>query len=147
MLVAGEIDAAIGAGDPKSDEVRPLIPNASAADAAFYMGTGVYPINHLVVIRNDHLQAEPWIAPALFEAFRTAKQLFLERLRAGNALSSRDERFARIRTIVGDDPLPFGVHNNRTTIEALLDFAVDQRIIPRRFSIGELFAPNTLALE
>ena len=35
---------------------------------------------------------------------------------------------------------------NEKAVETLVQFAYDQHIIPRKFSVEELFAPNTLTL-
>ena len=39
------------------------------------------------------------------------------------------------------DPFPFGIETNRKALEAITQFAVDQRMVPRKFSVEELFAP------
>src|SRR5262249_57697587 len=66
MLVQGELAAAIGVGKVESADVKPLIPDASAAEAAWYRKTGIYPINHTVVVKDTLLQSEPSLAPRLF---------------------------------------------------------------------------------
>jgi 4,5-dihydroxyphthalate decarboxylase len=48
---------------------------------------------------------------------------------------------------VGDDPLPYGLARNRKTIEAVIQFAQEQKILPRKVSPEEIFARNTLDLE
>lgn len=147
MLLSGEIDAAIGAGDLKSDDVKPLIPDAAARDADSYRRTGVYPINHTLVVRDEHLQQNPWVAEALFAAFKTAKEVYLDNLGNGDGQAERDDRLLRARDLVGGDPLPYGVKPNVKTLEKVIEFNVDQRIIPRPVSVESLFFPSTLELE
>jgi hypothetical protein len=48
--------------------------------------------------------------------------------------------------IGGGDPLPFGLAANRPTIEALIQYAYSQRIIPALVQPEEVFAPNALDL-
>jgi 4,5-dihydroxyphthalate decarboxylase len=147
MVASGELAAAIGVGRVDSPDVKPLIPNAREAEAAWYRKTGIYPINHTVVVKDALLQADPTLAPRLFDAFKEAKAAFLQRLRAGAELSTDEQALAQRRSLVGDDPLPYGLARNRPALEAVIRFAQDQKILPRRVSAEDMFASNTLDLE
>lgn len=135
MLVAGEIDAAIGAGRVDSPDVKPLIPDAQNAAVAFFRKTGVYPINHTVVVKSEHLDAAPQLAVDLFEAFKRAKELAAE-----------DEALGRTRDLIGSDPVPYGVEPNRATLDAVIRFNVDQKIIPQAVAVEDIFAKGTVGL-
>jgi 4,5-dihydroxyphthalate decarboxylase len=147
LFAAGEIDAAVGDIKINSAEIQPLIPNAREAGFAYFRRTGIYPINHTVVIATSVLDAEPWVAEELFAMFRAAKCIYLARLRAGTELTPADESAIELSRVVGGDPFPFGVEANRKPVETLVQFAVDQRIIPACYTPEELFAPSTLKLE
>jgi 4,5-dihydroxyphthalate decarboxylase len=150
MVASGALDAAIGVGRVDSPDVKPLIPNAREAEAAWYRKTGLYPINHTVVVKDSLLQADPTLAPRLFEAFKEAKSMFLRQLDTGGIggeLSGEDQALAQRRSLVGDDPLPYGMARNRKAIETVIQFAQDQKILPRKVSPEEMFASNTLNLE
>jgi 4,5-dihydroxyphthalate decarboxylase len=146
MLIAGELAAAIGV-QVESPDVKPLIANAREAGYEALRQRGHYPINHTVVIRNDCLDAHPDLAADLFDAFARAKAIYLERLRAGqvDAASSTDQVFRRVMDITGD-PLPYGIEPNRLALESLVQYAVEQQILPRRIPIEELFVPSTRTL-
>ena len=146
MLKEGEIDAAIGVPPSPDDGIERLIPEAESAAIASLRGTGVYPINHTLVVRNEHLAANPWLAGELFSLFRAGKRHFLSELEATDAPSGGDAEAKRMQGIVGGDPLPFGVEANRATLEAFLQYNVDQKVIPRKVSVEEVFEPTTLAL-
>jgi 4,5-dihydroxyphthalate decarboxylase len=135
MLVAGEIDAAIGAGRVDSPDVKPLIPDAQNAAVSFYKKTSVYPINHTVVVKNEHLQSDPTLATRLFDAFKRAKEQ-----------APADDGLERTRGLLGTDPVPYSVEPNRATLETVIRFNVDQRIIPRPVSVEEIFAAGTTGL-
>ena len=47
--------------------------------------------------------------------------------------------------IVGDDPLPYGLEATRKTLETFIEFNVDQRVIPERVDLEEVFAPTGVA--
>ena len=147
MVASGELAAAIGVGRVDAPDVKPLIPNAREAEAAWYQKTGLYPINHTVVVKDSLLQADPTLAPRLFNAFKEAKAVFLQQLRSGRELSSEAQTLAQRRSLVGEDPLPYGMARNRKTIAAVIQFARDQKILPRQVSPEEMFASNTLDLE
>jgi ABC-type nitrate/sulfonate/bicarbonate transport system substrate-binding protein len=146
MLIAGELAAAIGV-QVESPDVKPLIPNAREAGFEALRLRGHYPINHTVVIRNDRIAAAPELAADLFDAFARAKAIYINRLRAGevDATSSTDEVFRRVMDINGD-PLPYGIEPNRLALESLVQYAVEQQILPRAVPIEELFVPSTRAL-
>jgi 4,5-dihydroxyphthalate decarboxylase len=146
MLVEGELTAAIGVGKVDSPDVKPLIPDAAIAEAAWYRKTGIYPINHTVVINDTLLQSDPSLAPRLFAGFEAAKAQFLKELSSGTELPADAQVLARRRSIVGDDPLPNGLARNRKALEAIIRFAHEQKILPRTVKPEEIFAANTLDL-
>jgi len=147
LLIRGELAAAIGAGKVESPDVRPLIANAAEAEATWYGKTGIYPINHTVVVKDALLQADPALAPRLFAAFEAAKGQLLKQLGSGAELAGDAQTLAKRRSIVGDDPLPNGVARNRKALEAIIQFAHDQKILPRIVKPEEMFARNTLDLK
>jgi 4,5-dihydroxyphthalate decarboxylase len=147
MLAAGELAAAIGVGKIDSPEIKPLIPEAAAAETEWYRKTGIYPINHTVVVKDSLLQSDPMLAPRLFAGFEAAKAQFLKKLGEGSELPGDAAVLAKRRSIVGDDPLPNGLERNRKALEAIIRFAHEQKILPRPVRPEEMFAANTLNLE
>src|SRR5262249_50964208 len=83
MVAKGELAAAIGAGKVDSADVGPLFANASEAEAAWYRKTGIYPVNHTVVVKDSLLREDPTLAPRLYGLFSDAKAVFLRQLAAG----------------------------------------------------------------
>jgi 4,5-dihydroxyphthalate decarboxylase len=147
MLVKGELAAAIGAGPVDSPDVLPLFVSPREAEAAWYRKTGIYPVNHTVVVKDSLLESDPTLAPRLFGAFKDAKAIFLKEMNSGASLAADAQAIAQRRSIVGDDPLPYGVAKNRKALEAIILFARDQKILPRAVTPEEMFPRNTLDLE
>jgi ABC-type nitrate/sulfonate/bicarbonate transport system substrate-binding protein len=147
MLASGELAAAIGI-ETDDPDVVPLIPDPAEAGFAALERRGLYPINHLVVVKDELLETNPELAPAVFQAFAEAKNRYVDRLRVGaiEAPTATDRMYARVLEITGSDPLPYGVDPNRAVIEELLDHAVSQRILARRPDVDSLFAESTLEL-
>jgi 4,5-dihydroxyphthalate decarboxylase len=139
MLAEGELAAGIGVGRVESPDVKPVIPNAGAAAKAYYNDKGIYPINHTVVVKNELLEAHPWLAAALFEAFKEAKEKWLA------SASDEDKKKVGADFIEGD-PLPIGIANNRKALETIAGFAYDQKITKQRYTPEDMFAKGTLDL-
>ena len=146
LLASGELEAAIGV-ETDSPDVKPLISNALEAGLTALRQRGHYPINHLVVVKDEVLEAHPGLAADLFGTFTEAKRLYLERLKAGQIEqpTAVDKLHRRVMEIIGD-PLPYGVEPNRRVIEELIRHAVAQKIIERPVTVEELFAKSTLGL-
>jgi len=144
MLTKGELAAVIGA-DIDHPGVTPLIPDAAEAGFDALLRRGHYPINHLVVLKDELLGANPDLATNVFNAFAKAKNVYVERL-CGNTIESptpTDLMYKRVMSITGGDPLPYGIAPNRSVIEELIDHAVSQRILDLRPTVESLFPEST----
>ena len=141
MLISGELVAAIGV-EVDHPDVVPLIPNALEAGLEALRTRGHYPINHLVVIRDDVLAAHPEVAAGVFRAFEESKNLYVDNLRAGaiEKPTAFDELHRRVMEITGNDPLPYGIEPNRKVLEELIGFATAQGILTKSVTVDELFA-------
>lgn len=144
LVATGELAAAVGI-EATHPQIVPLIPDADEAAFTALQRRGFYPINHLVVVKDDLLDAHPDVAAALFDAFATAKQRYVERLRADaiDAPTPNDLMYQRVMKISGEDPLPYGIAPNRAMIEQLISYAVRQRILDRPPAVTDLFHPST----
>ena len=83
------------------------------------------PINHLVVMRAHDVAAAPDDAREVYRLLREGKRL------AGPAAAP--------------DPTPFGVEANRPSLAMIAEYAFQQRLLPRRVSVDDMFA-ETLGL-
>jgi len=145
MLLAGELAAANGI-QATSPDIKPLLPNAKSLGLERLRSGGLYPINHTVVVRDDLLKEKPELAPDLFDAFVRAKQGYLDRLKAGiTEPSPADQTFASVMQITGD-PLPYGIAPNRRELDAIVQYSVEQGILPAPLRIEDVFAEGTLDL-
>ncbi len=156
MMAKGEIQAGFTAragigreGPPKAgweqsgkaapETYRDLLEDTPRLEAEWYRRTGIYPMHGLIVVKDELLADYPWLAKSLFTAFAEAKACYLVRLRSGEANSGDDKRYRDLATVVGDDPLPYGLKANRASIEALINYAYQQGLLPQRFSADSLF--------
>jgi 4,5-dihydroxyphthalate decarboxylase len=117
MLLSGEIDAAIALAGLDPTQIRTVIPDAATQASAWQRKTGVYPINHVVVVKDALLAEHPWLTDELMRLFAASRQQV-------------------------NDPVPYGIAANRPAIELLMRYAAEQKLIPRAYRVDELFAPN-----
>lgn len=148
LLLDGAIDAVIGAS-VGSPDVVPLIPDPDAAAMAALRDRGLYPINHLIVVRDEVLDRHPGAARAVFEAFAESKRRYLADLRRGaiTAPDAADRLHARVLEATGwSDPLPYGIEPNRQVLDTLISQARDQHILRAAVDLDALFAPSVRSL-
>jgi len=100
LLAAGDLAAVIGA-DLDGSDVAPLLNDPVEAGFAALQSRGHYPINHLVVVRDDLLAECPELAAQVFDAFARSKQQYVDRLRAGHL---HDAGVGAVRRAGGIEP-------------------------------------------
>jgi 4,5-dihydroxyphthalate decarboxylase len=144
LLASGDLAAAIGVETDHPDVV-PLIPDADEAGYHALATRGHYPINHLIVVKDELLAAYPDLAADLVGAFAESKNRYVADLRAGDIapLTPTDVMNQRVMAITGADPLPYGIEPNRLVIEELIGHAVNQHILDERPAVDKLFATGT----
>jgi len=128
MMLDGEIAAAIlGLDMPKDPRVRTLIPNAPAAAEEWYRREGIIPINHMFVVHEEISKRRPDVVRELFRMICASRAL------APAAVTSALP--------------PLGLAANRKGLEMAIEWCFEQRIIPRRLKVDELFDETTAALD
>jgi 4,5-dihydroxyphthalate decarboxylase len=85
------------------------------------------------------LKEHPWVAKSLFQAFMEAKNRYIKQLPSPDKASGKDKQMAEMATIVGPDPLPYGVKKNLASIEALIQYIHQQGMLKRSYKVNELF--------
>jgi 4,5-dihydroxyphthalate decarboxylase len=150
LLAAGEIHAIIGSNLPRAlkrhpDVVR-LFPDYRAREKDYYRRTKIFPIMHLVVIRNDIYEQHPFVATSLYNAFGAAKDWAREKMRFPGTLRYMlpwlPDDIEEIDELFGGDCWPYGVEPNRPTLEALVSYMVEQGLIAEPIPIEKLFVPT-----
>jgi 4,5-dihydroxyphthalate decarboxylase len=127
MLLDGEIDAGVvGGPDLREPKFRPVIPNPNEAAQAWCRRHGTLPINHMVVVKESLAKSNPEAVKEIYRVLRASKQ-------AAAAASTFD-------------PLQFGVEHVRPSLELIVKYSVQQKLIPRRFEVDELFDELTRGL-
>jgi 4,5-dihydroxyphthalate decarboxylase len=147
QVATGQLSAGVGITADRAG-LAPLIPDPDEAALASLRHRGLYPINHLVVVKDELLAAHPDLAADVFWAYTEAKRGYVDRLRAGTVTdpSPMDLMHLQVMEATGGDPLPYGIEPNLAMLNLLLDYAVSQGILPAAVPVESLFAPGTLEL-
>jgi 4,5-dihydroxyphthalate decarboxylase len=154
MLASGAIDCALIARPPDCflaghpDIVR-LFPNFLEMEEEHYSQSKVYPIMHVIAIKRDIIDAHPWVARNLYNAFNESKRRSVARL-LDPAVSRYPlpwlPTYARqLADLFGGDPYPFGIEPNRPTLELFLRYTHEQGIAHRLVAPEEIFPPGIMA--
>jgi 4,5-dihydroxyphthalate decarboxylase len=125
-------------GQTPAQNYPELIPNVAEVEADWFRRTGIYPIHGTIVVKTDVLEKNPAVGRALFDAFAKAKTPYLERLKRGQGQTPEDVRYRGFIPLMGD-PLPYGMAANRASIDALMTYALQQKLIPERMPIEQAF--------
>jgi 4,5-dihydroxyphthalate decarboxylase len=147
LLAAGDIHAIIGSNLPRAlghhpDVVR-LFPDYRAREKDYFRRTGIFPIMHLIVIRNDIYERHPFVATSLYDGFCAAKDRAWQKMRFSGTLRYMlpwlPDDVAEIDELFGGDCWPYGIEPNRPTLEALVAYMAEQGLIPAPVPIEKLF--------
>jgi 4,5-dihydroxyphthalate decarboxylase len=150
MLASGEVDCTMGTSIPRSilsnPDVGRLLPNYYEDEKKYYAKTKIFPIMHLIAIRKDVYEKHPFVATSLYNAFVQSKNLALKKMFSTRALRYMmpflPAQLDEIREIFGDDPWPYGVEENRPTLEALVRYMHEQHFIAKKMPIEDLFVKS-----
>ena len=132
-----------------SPKIARLFPAFKEVEQDYYLRTGIFPIMHTIVIRDDVLAEDPGVAGSLLEVFSKAKDLvdegFYDTDALALALPFLIDQIEETWRIFDSDYWSYGVDTNRPTLEALAQYAVDQGFAPRVVSVEELFPLQSLS--
>lgn len=147
MLAEGEIDALIHSSliKPivnKDPRVARLFPDYKAEEKAYFAKTSIFPIMHVLGIKNEVLEAHPWVAINMFHAFNEAKAITMKRMENPRIvpLAWYREAWEEQEELLGSDPWEYGLsERNRHTMETLAGYSYEQGLVKRPWPVEELF--------
>jgi 4,5-dihydroxyphthalate decarboxylase len=158
MMVAGELDAVIFyLVDPNlidrstvdlhhHPDIKPLFPDPQAEGVRFYRKTGLYPINHGMVIKRELAEKHPWALTNILKAFNRANEL-AERQRAEHVEYHIEAGLIPAETgkALQTPIISHGMIANRLVLETIAQYSNEQGLTPRVMKLDELFAANMMA--
>jgi 4,5-dihydroxyphthalate decarboxylase len=129
MLLDGELDAAIfGTVLPTDQRLKSVIPDPDNAAKDWYKKYGTVPINHMVVVKTSVSKSDPGAVREVFRMLHESKKA------------------AGLPKPGAIDTLPFGFDAVKPALDLMSSYALEMKIIPRRYSVEELFDDTTRAL-
>ena len=149
MLAEGDLDAMIAPSFPapfvRGDRrVARLFPDFKSLEIDYYRQTGIFPIMHVIMIRQSIVEQHPWVPANLAYAFNQSKQIAYQRLRNPRVLpqawstSAAEEQAG----ILGPDPWAYGLGAaNRKNLQTAMRYTHEQGLTARLASIEEVFVP------
>jgi 4,5-dihydroxyphthalate decarboxylase len=158
MMVKGELDATLlylthnnlvdrSRIDLYGDNRFKRLFDRAAEGKRYFAKTGIYQINHGMVIRRSIFERYPWAALNIYNAFAEA--------RAG-VIRARDTALHRhfepgligddVRAALATDTMAYGVKGNRKVLETITQYVQEQGLTGRRVALEEMFAPSTMDL-
>jgi 4,5-dihydroxyphthalate decarboxylase len=147
MLAEGELDAVIHSSiiKPivnKDPRVGRLWPDFKAEEQAFYKKTGIFPIMHVLGIKQEIVDRYPWVPINMFQAFQKAKAIAMRRMINPRLvpLAWYREAWEEQEEILGPDPWEYGMtEKNKHTLETLAGYSYQQGLTKRKMPLDELF--------
>ena len=146
MLIAGELDALYSPPRPRryhpvDGPIVRLFPDIRSIERDYFRATGMFPPQHLVVLRREVWEANKWIARALTDAFVGGNDVFTKAQRSFPYASPwLDAELEETEALMGADFHPYGFEANRTTVAIFNEEAHLAGIVGRRISVEDYFA-------
>ena len=153
LLVSGEVDALFHAIEPKAyvegnPIVERLFSNPKAVERAYFAKTGIFPIMHVVAVRKELIDENPWITKAIFEAYSESKTMnygFMKKLGwVNDSLPWYGQELEETQKVMGQNFWPYGMEANRKTLDTLFRYSYEQKLSSRQLTINELFHSSSL---
>ncbi len=155
MLEKGEIDALISARAPScfdrgAANVDRMFPDYRSTEQAYFSRTKIFPIMHIIGIRRELAEREPWLPVSVFKAFNKAKQLCMYELgqigHLFNSLPWGVAEFEAAKKLMGEDYWSYGFKANEHVIETFTGYHHEQGLSAQKVDPCALFHPATLDL-
>ncbi|HEY3150701.1 MAG TPA: ABC transporter substrate-binding protein [Candidatus Binatia bacterium] len=151
MLESGELDALLAINIPSifqrgSPRIARLFPNYYEVEQDYYRRTGIFPIMHTVVVRDDISREHPWVARSIYTAFCEARDIAIDGLYDTDALRLSlpwlINHIEETWRVLGKNFWAYGLEPNRAALEAIGQYVYEQGLSPRVVGADELFAPE-----
>jgi 4,5-dihydroxyphthalate decarboxylase len=156
LLLSGECDALITAITPRAflegnQKIKQLFPDVRTAEMDYYRKTQLFPIMHVIAIRTNVIEENPWLAKAVFEMYSKAKQKAYADLETTTSLKVTlpwvTQEFRNTRKLMGRNFWKYGIEANHKELELIMRYVYEQGLVKRRLKFEELFHSSTLELK
>jgi 4,5-dihydroxyphthalate decarboxylase len=148
LMESGKLDALYSVYIPSifragSPSVARLWPNFREVETAYFRRTGIFPVMHIMVIRQDVHRDHPWVANRIYRAFCEARDVALENLPDSDALHVALpfllDHVEETWRVFGKHYWDYGIEPNRPAFEAMGRYLFEQGLAPRVVTPEEMF--------
>jgi 4,5-dihydroxyphthalate decarboxylase len=155
MLVDGELDAVFSARELScftkgAPNVGLLFPNYREVEMDYYRRSGMFPIMHLIGIKKDLVERNPWLPATVYKAFCQAKKIAIDEMKEMAATKTTvpwPEMYVQDAVnLMGEDFWRYGVAENARDIETLARYSFEQGLTTRKLSAEEIFHPSVFEI-
>jgi 4,5-dihydroxyphthalate decarboxylase len=129
--------------------VNRLWPNFREVEKEYYLRTKIFPIRHVVVVKNSVLERHPWVVGSLVNAFTKAKETGIRHVSDARRsfLAWYGAELEEESELFGEDAWPYNIKDNRVVLETMTRYAEMVGITDRKLEIKDLFAESVLGDE
>ena len=153
LLLSRECDALMTPITPRAflegnPKIRQLFSPIKAAEQQYFRDTGLFPIMHVVAIREDVAEARPELPAEILRMYSEAKQIAYANLATTTVLRTTlpwaTDEYDETRKIMGDDYWRYGIEANRKELEAVMRYMYEQGLVKEQIAFEQLFHQSTL---
>jgi 4,5-dihydroxyphthalate decarboxylase len=129
----------------KHPDFKTLFPDPHAEGVRYYQRTGIYPINHGMVIKREIAERHPWVVLNLFKAFQKANDIAEKERRTAVEYHLETGLLPpEARKALATPLIRHGIAANRKVLETAAQYSYEQGLTPRLIKLEELFAPSVM---
>jgi 4,5-dihydroxyphthalate decarboxylase len=146
MLLADELDAIYSPPrparyHPADGPIVRLFPEFRGVERQYFADTGVFPPQHLVVLRRAVWEADRSLAPALTTAFERCQDYYRDQTRSFPYASPwLEAELEETAAAMGDDPYAHGLERNRATLKIFCDMGHRLGLTEKHVTVDDYFA-------
>jgi 4,5-dihydroxyphthalate decarboxylase len=157
MMLSGELDAVLHyltsrnlvdrsrADLDNHPAIKPLFADPAAEGVRYFRKTGIFPINHGMVVRRAIAEQQPWVILNLLKAFDAANAI-------ANAQRMEHVEYHSAAGLIAPDAakalaepvIRHGIKANRKVLETAAAYSLEQGLTPRLMKLDEVFAASTM---
>ncbi len=153
LLLSGGCDALVTAITPQAflegnPKIRRLFPDVKEAEQQYFRKTGLFPIMHVVGVRNDAIKVNPDLPMAVYDMYTRAKQVAYDDLETTTSLKVSlpwvTQEFEETRNLMGADYWRYGISANQEELKRVMRYTHEQGLVKRLMDYRSMFHESTL---
>ncbi|HUY06922.1 MAG TPA: hypothetical protein VMU99_06655 [Acidimicrobiales bacterium] len=155
LLLDGKLDAVLSPNvlpsvSSRDQRTGRVYRDYCSEEQRYYRETGIFPISHVVTLKREFVERYPDAPVALLKAYREARDIAIERISGSDpvilTISWAAYHLAQQQELMGEHYWPYNIEDNRTSLEAMLEYSYQQGITSSKLDVMSFFDPTAAAL-